>query len=193
MPKTLNKLTIGSIFEKDGQGKYTDDAQLRQDILRYYHTKNNTILSNEPFTLRDLQGWIVQNNAKIREQYQGSAAHTPTRTKIHKHATCIEGRFKDLIQLRLIGESMRAKLYSTESMHAEKVRFEYTRGGIFLALIIKSMNLKEAIKSTRSKDKATGDRKNLENVYRDIYDCLVNSIFKVNEDSLASNIFYSNL
>src|SRR5215217_7755638 len=105
MAKTLNELTIGSVFEKDEQGKYTDDAQLRQDILQYYHAKNKTILSNEPFTLRDLQCWLVQNNLKIRE---GSAAHTPTKTKIHKHATWIDGRFKDLIQFRLIGKSMRA-------------------------------------------------------------------------------------
>jgi hypothetical protein len=34
MAKTLNKLTIGSIFEKDEQGDYTSDAQLRQDMLR---------------------------------------------------------------------------------------------------------------------------------------------------------------
>jgi hypothetical protein len=193
MPKTLNKLTIGSIFEKDEQGNYTSGAQLCQYILRYYHTKNNTILSNEPFTLRDLQDWIVLNNPEIRKDYEGFAAHTPIKSRRHTHSSQIDGRFRDLIQLRLIGKSMRAKLYSTGSLHAEKVLYEYTREGIFLALIIKSMDLKGVVNTTRTKDKATQDIKNLENVYRDIYDCLVNSVFKVNENSLAANIFYSNL
>jgi hypothetical protein len=150
-------------------------------------------LSNEPFTLSDLQEWIVLNNLEIRKCYEGFAAHTPIKSRKHTHASQIDGMFKDLIQLRLIGKSMRAKLYSTGSLYAEKVLYEYTRGGIFLALIIKSMDLKAVINTMRTKDKATEDIKNLENVYRDVYDCLVNSVFKVNENSLASTIFYSNL
>jgi hypothetical protein len=180
MPKTINKSTIGSIFERDEEGKYTDDAQLRQNILQYYRANNNTILCNNPFTLHDLQDWIVQNNPKIRGYYVDSDAHTPSKSRKYRHASLIDPKFNDLIQLQLIRRSMKGTLYSTRSMREEKVLYEYTRGGIFLALIIESLN-------------STKDRRNLENVYQDIYDCLVNLVFKVNENSLASTIFYSNL
>ena len=184
MAQRLNRLTISAIFEKDKQGNYTSDAQLRQDILLYYQAINNTTLSNNPFTLRDLQNWIVQNNKEIRERYVGFDAHTPIRSRRYPHATRIEGKFNELIQLQLIRKSMREKLYSTDSPYAEKVLYEYTRGGIFLALIIGS---------ARAKDKATENIRNLEKVHQNIYYCLVNLVFKINENSLASNIFYSNM
>ena len=130
--------------------------------------------------MRELQNWLVQNYPEIREGYVGFKARTPIKSRRYPHASRIEGKFNDLIQLQLIRKSMRAKLYSTESLHADKVLYEYTRGGIFLALIIESLN-------------SAKDRRNLENVYQDIYDCLVNLVFNVNENSLASNIFYSNL
>src|SRR5919197_634389 len=145
MAQRLNRVTISAIFEKNKKGNYTSDAQLRQDILLYYQAINNTTLSNNPFTLRDLQNWIVQNNKEIRERYVGFDAHTPIRSRRYPHATRIEGKFNELIQLQLIRKSMREKLYSTDSPYAEKVLYEYTRGGIFLALIIESINLKKSL------------------------------------------------
>jgi hypothetical protein len=74
-----------------------------------------------------------------------------------------------------------------------KVSYEYTRGGIFIALLIESINLKEVISITNAQNKATEDKKNLHKIHQDMYDCLLNFVFKVKDNSVASDIFYSNL
>jgi hypothetical protein len=191
MAQNINRLTINAIFEKNKQGNYTKDALLRQDILRYY--VKNTVPENIPFKLRNLQRWIVNNNSEIGERYVGSDSHTSYPNRIHANASRIEGKFSDLVQLQLIRRSSATKLQQTDSLYTERVLYEYTRGGIFLALIIESINLKKVISITRAKDKTTEYRSNIDNIHQNLYDCLVNSVFKVKENSVASNIFYSNL
>lgn len=156
----------------------------------YCDITSRTAPENTPFELRDLQKWLVKNNLEISERYVGSDSHTPYNSRSRSR---IEGKFNDLIQLRLIKRSTEKKSQRIDSLYTERISYEYTRGGVFLALIIESINLKEIINTARTEDKAIEDKRNLERIHHDIYDCLVNSVFKVNENSLASNIFYSNL
>ena len=73
-----------------------------------------------------------------------------------------------------------------------KNTYEYTREGIFLGLIIKSMNLKKIITSSKAEHEITKVKEELEKTYQDIYDILA-LLFKTNESSSANTVFYSNL
>jgi hypothetical protein len=67
MTQTLNKWKLDSVFEKkDEQGNYTNDALLCQDILLYVGVISRTVLENNPFELRELQKWIVENNKQMK-------------------------------------------------------------------------------------------------------------------------------
>jgi hypothetical protein len=46
-----------------------------QDILKYFSVINPKPSENRSFDLRRLQLWIVENNWKIRQEYQGFKAH----------------------------------------------------------------------------------------------------------------------
>jgi hypothetical protein len=195
MTQILNKWKLDSIFEKkDEQGNYTNDALMYQDILRYFEVINKTVLQNNPFELRELQKWIVQNNKQIREDYRGSKAHTSINNKIHNKEGRIKNKFEGLLHLLLIkrGETMTKNVQVSESLYRDRKTFEYTREGIFLGLIIKSMNLKKVINTARAEHEITKDQKELEKTYQDIYDIL-GLLFKANENSSANTIFYLKL
>jgi hypothetical protein len=66
-----------------------------------------------------------------------------------------------------------------------KNTYEYTREGIFLGLIIKSMNLKKIITSAKAEHEITKVKEELEKTYQDIYDILA-LLFKTNESSSAN-------
>ena len=123
----------------------------------------------------------------------GSESHTSYPNRVNAHRGVIEGKFSDLVRLQLIKRSTSTKFQSIDSLYTERISYEYTRGGIFLALLIESINLKKVISIMNAQNKAAEDKKNLDKIHQDIYDCLLNLVFKVNENSLASNIFYSNL
>ena len=195
MPQRLNKWRIDSIFEKNNQRNHTNDALLCQDILLYFGVINKTVLDNNSFVLRELQKWMVQNNKEIREYYQGSDSHTSVSNRIHAKEPRINNRFEDLLQLRLIkrGETMTKNIQPTKSPYIDrKTTYEYTREGIFLGLIIKSMNLKKVIITAKAEHGIIKDQKELEKIYQDIYDIL-GLLFRANENSSANTVFYSNL
>jgi hypothetical protein len=122
MTQILNKWKLDSIFEKkDEQGNYTNDALLCQDILLYFEVINKTVLENNPFKLRELQKWIVENNKQITEYYQGFKARTRITNKIHAKEGRIKNKFEGLLELSLITQRIAKNVQSTKSLYADRV------------------------------------------------------------------------
>jgi hypothetical protein len=185
---------IDSIFERDKERKYyTEDALLLQDLLRYSFIINGVSLEKaNQFRLRQLQNWIVRNNKQIVDYWNENLRrrNTTYSNRVHAMEGKINNRFEILLELNLVSIS--------GDVQAEKIRdlqvplHEYTKPGILLALIIKTLNLKEVITITTKKDKIVEQRKELDRVYQDIYRVL-DLAFKIKKDSSSAVIFYSTL
>lgn len=190
MTQNINK-SISSIFEKGPDKNYTDDARLYQDILEYCFTVNprigDSIAGTFRFILRDLQKWLIQHNLEFREEYQGS--HTSLNNKIHAKEGRINNKFETLIDLSMIERSKPPTSLQTSLYVAEKTNFEYTKSGILLALIIKSMSLEHLVSSER-KDYNDKYSEELEKIYSSIYDILESLLMKRDSPSYT-NIFFS--
>ena len=189
MTQNINK-SISSIFEKGPDKNYTDDARLYQDILEYCFTVNprigDSIAGTFRFILRDLQKWLIQHNLEFREEYQGS--HTSLNNKIHAKEGRINNKFETLIDLSMIERSKPPTSLQTSLYVAEKTNFEYTKSGILLALIIKSMSLEHLVSSER-KDYNDKYSEELEKIYSSIYDILESLLMKRDSPSYT-NIFF---
>ena len=87
---------IGSIFEKDAQGKYYNKkARLFQDILIF-----GSINENEPFKLWDLAKFLLDNNPELRNHYQGERIRKEK--KIENIQRRLKRNVKILVRLRLM-------------------------------------------------------------------------------------------
>lgn len=192
LTKSLNKsraATLNSLFEKGTDSNYTKDAILCQDILRYYLNANS---ENNPFSLRKLQHWIIKNNRDIVEEYQGSKGHTPIKNRIHAKETRINNKFEILLEIGLVKraekidyniQGMQRSLYKSTTIYL------YTKAGILLALIIRSINFEKLIKIEKDQKQVVSLTKELEeNNYR-IYQ-LIDSTLPTGDDCPYSNIFY---
>lgn len=134
---------IDAIFERDKKRKYyTEDALLLQDLLRYSSSiTGGSPEKANPFKLRELQNWIVRNNKQIVDYWNASIRrrNTPYSNRVHAMGGKINNKFEILQELNLVRIS--------GAVQAEKIiglqvpRYEYTKSGILLALIIKGMNL----------------------------------------------------
>jgi hypothetical protein len=179
---------INEIFEKRNDGNYTQDALLYQDILRYYFSINKTLSENNPFLLRELQNWIVRNNLEIVKYYQGSKSHTSYSNKIHAKEGRINAKFENLVEWKLF--------HGAGTQKGKKVKVDvslyvYSKMGILLTLIIKSMNLENIITSGKEKEKVIAMKeleKNTQNIYN-----LIDSVLEMKQNSPSSHIFYSAL
>lgn len=138
------------------------------------------------FILRDLQKWLIEHNLEFQEEYQGS--NITFGNRIHAKEGRINNKFKTLMPLNLINRAKSQSTVQTSLYIAEKANFEYTRSGILLALIIKSMNLEHLISSERNNNNNKYN-KELETVYSNIYDIL-ESILIRRESPSYINIFY---
>jgi hypothetical protein len=142
---------ISSVFEND------DDGAMLQDILWYFFEINPDLsgLKSRPFVLRDLQKWIVKNNWKIRQYYQGFKAHTSESNKVHAMASRINHIFIAANTLGLIERHKPSPIStSPKSMYIDaKVEYVYTGFGKLLAHLIRSMSLESAISNNKDQRK----------------------------------------
>jgi hypothetical protein len=189
--KSLNK-SVNSIFEKNEEGNYSLDALMYQDILRYYLVENK---ENNPFRLRQLQQWIVRHNLEILNYYSGSKSHASMNNKIHGKEERINNKFENLISLGLIrlDETNNNEQQKSASLYVQsKSLYIYTKAGIILALIMKSMNLEKNINFEKKRDQISSLNIELEKNNTRIYD-LIDSTLPINDDYPSSNIFYKSL
>ena len=63
---------ISAIFQKDKEGKYTDNALLYQNILHYsiINEKQNQSNTNTTFKVWDLAKWLIENNVEFANYYK---------------------------------------------------------------------------------------------------------------------------
>jgi hypothetical protein len=188
MEQWLNKWNLSNFFEKGKNGKYSNQACLSQDLLRYHSIINQTHLQNNSFKFNKLLEWIVLNNNEITDEYQGSKSHTTLSNKKHAHEERVKHFFQGLINLNLIRQS--GTTHAKKLSNLEIPTYEYTKSGIFLVLIIKSMNLTNVIAITKKENTFVELKKQLDNVHSEIYE-VFNLAYKINQDSPASDIFYS--
>jgi hypothetical protein len=194
MTQSLSKWTIFSVFEKDDNKIYTKDALLLQDVLRYFLVNNQNLLESRPFELRNLQLWIVENNREIIEEYQGSKGHTSASNKVHAKEWQINRIFNATIILGLIKRRKANAVVSThvapKSMYVDsKVQYDYTKSGILLNLIVRNMNLENAISNEKDQSKIKIKKADLDMVNDAIYQ-LVDSSLPTGDEYPSSNIFY---
>jgi hypothetical protein len=164
--------SIDAIFQRDEHGHYTKHALFYQDILRYYFIINKTISENNHFHLRDLQKWIVENNLEMVKYFQGPKSHTSPSNKIHIKEGQINHKFEDLIQIGLIHKVGQETYESIKKIQSVVDIYEYTKQGIFLILIIKSMNLENEISLMNVQAKQLEKKKELEHNNQTIYDLI---------------------
>ena len=108
--------------------------------------------------------------------------------KIHAKEGRINNKFETLIDLSMIERSKPPTSLQTSLYVAEKTNFEYTKSGILLALIIKSMSLEHLVSSER-KDYNDKYSEELEKIYSSIYDILESLLMKRDSPSYT-NIFF---
>ena len=113
----------------------------------------------------------------------------PTSIRVSYRKGRIKNKFEDLIKLNLI--------YVDGTKKAEKVNvdiplFAYTKFGILIALIIKSMNLRKIISIERDQNKIRNFEKESDKINQTIYE-LFDSILKIGEDYPYSYVFYKDL
>lgn len=169
---------------------FTKDAAFYHDLLNYNFTINKSILDNIHFHLSDIQNWMVQDNNEIVNYYKDLSTRNVTKSiRVSYRKGRIKNKFEDLIKLNLI--------YVDGTKKAEKVNvdiplFAYTKFGILLALIIKSMNLRKIISIERDQNKILNYEKESEKINQTIYE-LFDSILKIGEDYPYSYVFYKDL
>jgi hypothetical protein len=148
-------------------------------------------LESRPFELRNLQLWIVENNREIIEEYQGSKSHTSASNKVHAKESQINRIFNATIILGLIKRRKKDAIVSTsKSMYVDaKVQYVYTKSGILLNLIMRNMNLENAISNEKDQSKIKIKKADLDMINDAIYQ-LVDSSLLTGDEYPSSNIFY---
>jgi hypothetical protein len=199
MTQSLSKWTIGSVFEKDDNEIYTKDALILQDVLRYFLVINQNPLENRPFVLRDLQLWIVNNSREITEQYPGYKGR-PSHI-VHAKEFRINRIFNAMIILGLIEKWNKTSPASTfpastfpastsKSMYVDsRVRYVYTKSAVLLNLIMRNLNLENAISMEKDPRKINNKKTDLDMVNNAIYQ-LFDSTLPTGNEYPSSNIFY---
>jgi hypothetical protein len=100
----------------------------------------------------------------------------------------INNKFEILLELNLVRKN--------GSDASEKIKglqiplYKYSKSGILLALIIKSMNLRDVIAITKKEDTIAEYKKELDKIHGDIYE-VFHFVYKIKNNSPAPDIFYS--
>lgn len=138
---SIDKILLHTIFERNGNGNFTKNALLYQDILLYYSKviEKNTD-DKRSFTLRNLQRWLMKNNHEFIEKYSGSKSHTSISNRISNRQRRINNIFSNLIRLNLIGTREKSQALKTGQPIDT---YEFTNHGKLIALLIRSNNLNE--------------------------------------------------
>jgi len=165
-----------------------------QDVLRFFLGINQNLLESRTFELRNLQLWIVDNNREIIEEYQGSKGHTSASNKVHAKESQINRIFSATIILGLTKRRKKEAVVSThiapKSMYVDaKVQYVYTKSGILLNLIMRHLNLENAIANEKDQSKIKIKKTDLDTINNAVYQ-LVDSSLPTGDEYPSSNIFY---
>ena len=153
MPSLENNVFyLDEIFEKNKNNlNYTKNAELFQDILRYFKIevvqaeRNNGDLDNkkglsislhtqpETFTIRDLEKWLMRKNRHFLDKYSGSKAKTPMVTRIANNDKQVKNSIKRLESVNLIWIKDHIQGQKNKTLTP---RYKLTIHGIFLLIIL---------------------------------------------------------
>jgi len=181
---------INDIFETgEGKKRYTNDALLLQDLLRYSLEINDVPSRIDTrFKKRDLQKWIIRNNKEIVDYYNRlSKRNTTISNRIHAREARINDKFETLFHMNLIKTVGTAR---AEKINTPVTLYSYTRGGILLALISKTLDLQDVIAITKAETVINKYQNELDRIFQWIYEVFVIG-FKANKNPSASEIFHS--
>lgn len=133
--------SITSIFQKNDEGNYTDNAGLIQCILSY-----STILNYEcpesdvdfgDFTAYQLTEWLIEKYSKFHDEFANPYTRTISKiNKIQAKLDGVEGKLKELAYLELVEQEegfRRGKAITV---------YKFTESGYLLAWIIESFEEK---------------------------------------------------
>ncbi len=120
--------SINVIFEKDKDGRLTENALLYHDFLRYGREH-----PNQDFRFTVMANWLMQNNTEFRDYYTDSMAHTPMSYRVAQRRRRIQGCIDNLINLKLV--------YTKAFVTADRNRvdiplYAFSTEGHLLALLI---------------------------------------------------------
>ena len=140
------------------------------------------------FKKRDLQKWIIRNNKEILEDYHKlSKRNTTISNRIHAREARMNDKFETLLHMNLIRPVGTA---SAEKIKTPVTVYSYTRGGILLALISRTLGLKGVIAITKADIVINKYQNELERTFQWIYEVFAIA-FKANKNPSASEIFHS--
>lgn len=181
---------INDIFEREeGNKRYTNDALLLQDLLRY-SLEINEVPSriDARFKKRELQKWIIRNNKEILDYYlKLSKRNTTISNRIHAREARMNDKFETLLHMNLIRPVGTA---SAEKVKTPVTLYSYTKGGILLALISRTVSLNGVIAITKADSVINKYQNELGRIFQWIYEIFAIA-FKANKNPSASEIFYS--
>jgi hypothetical protein len=179
--------TLNLLFEKKQEGSYTSDARMYHDMIRYYSKIGD---ESKPFSLRQLQKWLIENNQDIIQSFQDFAGKTTLANRIKAKRDQIERRFKTLIDLGLIRSVSGSN--KSSSLYTDKKFYVFTESGILIWLILKSMNLKGQIKMEKERKHVLSLTAELNKNNKKIYD-VIDSSLPIGDNHPYSNIYYKEL
>lgn len=165
--RTAESVSIGSVFSKREDGKYTNSARTYQNILKYClflkRNQQSENGNNHSFTLWEVTDWLAKN-------INGSS-HISAKARIENRQSTIKIKLRNLVELKLIRISDRRPM---KKLEGTTLTYQCTKFGYLLAWIIESFdeNCDEDL------------------IQNEIY-TLVSDIFTIREYSSASNIFFS--
>ena len=164
--RTAESVSIGSVFSRREDGKYTNSARTYQNILKYClflkQNQQSENGNNHSFTLWEVTDWLAKN-------INGSS-HISAKDRIENRQSTIKKKLRNLVELKLI------RISESRPMKKEGNYFNISvyQIWLFIAWIIESFdeNCDEDL------------------IQNEIY-TLVSDIFTIREHSSASNIFFS--
>ena len=129
--------SISSICERGGDGNYTYNALLYQEILKYSTMHNNKYPEFKTFTVWELTGYLIDHFLPLINEFKELSKRNKSRhNKISSTLNGIETKANNLAKLELVEqlEPSRASRGPTTTN-----RYQYTESGCLIAWILESI------------------------------------------------------
>jgi hypothetical protein len=140
MPSMVYVMTtipsIPIIFARYNNKRYTRDALLYQDILRY-SVKELEPSVDYSFKLWDITDWLLSNNLEMANDYlKSSSSHMTKTNKIQARIGRVRRHINSLLYLGLLSEYTHTK---QSRGHGTTPEYRYTEFGLLIALLVKAL------------------------------------------------------
>ena len=144
MERTMKKFpTINSICERGGDGNYTYNALLYQEILRGSTMHNDKYPELKTFTVWELTGYLIDHFLPFTNEFKElSKRNTRRHNRILSKLDGIEAKVDNLAKLELVEqlEPSRASIGPTITN-----RYQYTESGCLIAWILESVKSRKKL------------------------------------------------